>query len=84
MKGAVMSQNYKMLEIEEYDQTDDDADLNIDNTDYGFIVSADGELKTFFCPDNMDGYPPKEVMKIFKIFNITDLDGILPKSTMLH
>lgn len=79
-----MSQNYKMLEIEEYDQTDDDADLNIDNTDYGFIVSANGELKTFFCPDNMDGYPPKEVMKIFKIFNITDLDGILPKSTMLH
>lgn len=84
MKGAVMSQKAKMLEIDQCDSEDDDADLNIDNTDYGFIVSADGELKTFFCPDAVDGYPPKEVQKIFKIFKINDLREIIPQSTMLH
>lgn len=84
MKGAIMSQNAKMLDLDQYNPADDDADLNIDNTDYGFIVSADGELKTFFCPDTVDGYPPKAVQKIFKIFKINDLREIIPQSTMIH
>jgi|688.fasta_scaffold2828120_1 hypothetical protein len=84
MKGAVMSQNAKMLEVDQFNSADEADDLNIDNTDYGFIVSADGELKTFFCPDNPDGYPPKAVQKIFKIFKITDLREIIPQSTMIH
>jgi hypothetical protein len=79
-----MSHNAKMLDVDQFDSIDDDADLNIDNTDYGFIVSANGELKTFFCPDNPDGWLPKEVMKIFKIFKITDPSEVIPRSTMLH
>lgn len=59
-------------------------DLDIDTTDYGFIVSSTGELKTFFCPDNLDGFPPKEILKIFKIFKITDISEILPQTGYLH
>jgi len=78
-----MSQNSKLVaELEQYEV--DDNDVEISNTDYGFIITADGELKTFFCPDHPDGWPPKEVIKIFKIFKITDLSEVLPQSTMLH
>lgn len=62
----------------------DEDDLDISTTDYGFIISAEGELKTFFCPDAFDGFPPKTVMKIFKIFNVTELADVIPKSTRLH
>lgn len=58
--------------------------LDIDNTDYGFIISSSGELKTFFCPDHCNEFPPKEVLKIFKIFKITDLTEVLPGSGTLQ
>lgn len=81
-----MSQQKPKLQedLDEYQLDDGTEDLDIDNTDYGFIISANGELKTFFCPDSVDGYPPKEVQRIFKIFKITNLSEILPQSTMLH
>lgn len=79
-----MSQNAKTLELDQYDPADDETDFNIEDSDYGFIVSANGELKTFFCPDAVDGYPPKAVQKIFKIFKINDLREIIPQSTMIH
>jgi hypothetical protein len=62
----------------------DEDDFDIDNTDYGFIISSSGELKTFFCPDQHNSFPPKEVLKIFKIFKITDLAEVLPSSTTLQ
>ena len=85
-EGAVMSQQKPKLHEElEQCQLDDDADdLDIDTTDYGFIVTADGRLKTFFCPDTIDGWPPKEVLKIFKVFKITNLTEVLPQSTTIH
>lgn len=62
----------------------DEEDLDIDKSDYGFIISNTGELKTFFCPDDVNGWPPKEILKIFKIFKITDLSELLPGSKTLH
>lgn len=69
-------------ELEKF-QADED-DLDIDKSDYGFIISNTGELKTFFCPDDVNGWPPKEILKIFKIFKITDLSELLPGSNTLH
>ena len=78
-----MSQHTKLHN--ELDQYQDDCDdIDISDTDYGFIVTASGELKTFFCPDNPGGWPPKEVQKIFKIFKINDLSEVIPHSTTLH
>lgn len=79
-----MPKKNKSQEGVQQDPVADDNDLNIDHTDYGFIVSSTGELKTFFCPENVEGWPPKEVIKIFKIFHITDMGEVLPKSTLLH
>lgn len=70
--------------IEEQTQEPDQYDELIDDNDYGFIISSSGELKTFFCPDHVDGWPPKEIVKIFKIFKITDLSMVLPNSSTLH
>lgn len=66
------------------DHIEDDYDRLIEDTDYGFIISSTGELKSFFCPDNVDGWPPKEIVKIFKIFKITDLTEVLPANSTLH
>lgn len=66
------------------EQQPDEYDELIDDNDYGFIISSSGELKTFFCPEQVDGWPPKEIVKIFKIFKITDLSTILPGSGTFH
>jgi hypothetical protein len=65
-------------------QTEDDSELDINETDYGFIVTSDGQLKTFFCPLDAKSDPPKEVLKIFKVFNITNIADVLPKSVTIH
>lgn len=67
-------------ELDSFEEDINDDNLDIDNSDYGFIISSSGELKTFFCPDSVNGWPPKEVLKIFKIFKITDLTEVLPGS----
>lgn len=81
-----MSRKPKALEVREAVESDfiEDDDLDIDATDYGFIVGQDGTLKTFFCPDEMDGEPPKEILKIFKIFKIADIGVALTRPTTLH
>jgi hypothetical protein len=65
----------------EDDVTDD---LDIDDSDYGFIISSSGELKTFFCPDDASGFPPKQILKIFKIFKINNVSEVLTGSGTLH
>jgi hypothetical protein len=54
------------LEVEE----DDD----FDPSDFGFIISADGELKSIMYPEDLMEEPPEEIKLIMKIFGIADLD----------
>ena len=82
MKGAIMARNKAQDQNDE--QLPDEYDELIEDSDYGFIISSSGELKTFFCPDNVEGWPPKEIVKIFKIFKITDLSQVLNRSDTLH
>jgi len=55
------------LELEE----DDD----FDPTDYGFIISADGELKSIMYPEDLLGDPPEEIQLILKLFGISGIDA---------
>lgn len=58
------------------DKTDDD-DLDIDSeTDYGFVIGSNGQLKTFFLPEDDSVKPPKEVLRVLKIFKIADIDAL--------
>lgn len=61
-----------------------DDDLDIDYSDYGFIISSTGELKTFFYPDSIEGFPPKEILKILKIFKIKNVSEVLLNNVTLH
>jgi hypothetical protein len=51
-------------------------ELGLDDGDYGFIISADGELKHLFTPEEFALYPPKTVQRILKIFGIKDINQV--------
>jgi hypothetical protein len=53
-------------------------DLDDEDDDFGFIISADGELKSMMIPEELMDDPPPEIEKILNIFgikNIHILDG---------
>ena len=70
-----MSQN-----LNDFEEFEDDEDEN--SEDFGFIISADGSLKTVLLPDDYDGDPPLEVKRILKIFGIKNLNNILVERTL--
>jgi hypothetical protein len=74
----------RLQEVEESLTDNDDENLGIDESDFGFIVSSDGKLKLFFCAEDFNGLPPKEVIKILKLFKITDYSNLLPNTLPLH
>jgi len=53
----------------------------LENGDYEFIITADGELKSILIPEDLMDDPPKSVKKILKIFGITDIH-LLNNSTL--
>jgi hypothetical protein len=60
-------------------------DIGIDDEDFGFVISPDGELKAVFLPDAGVTVIPKTVQKILKIFKIDDISQIeLTTSETLH
>jgi hypothetical protein len=53
-------------------------EANLDATDFGFIISADGELKSLMYPESLEGDPPEEILMILDILGI---DLTAPKGT---
>jgi hypothetical protein len=45
-------------------------EAELDATDFGFIISADGELKSLMYPDGLEGDPPEEIILILEILGI--------------
>ena len=61
----------------EVENTEDDDYLDIDaSEDYGFVFTADGELKHMFTPDAFELNPPPIVRKILKLLGIKDLNSL--------
>lgn len=63
--------------IEEFDD-DDYEDIDVD--DFAFVISADGNLKSLMIPEHLMDDPPKEVVKVLKIFGIEDIHMLEPKT----
>lgn len=63
-------------EIDDDEYNDDD----FTDSDYGFIINADGTLKTMWLPEDLMEDPPKSVMKLLKIFGIKDIHSLEPKT----
>ena len=55
-------------------EVEDLEDDEYDPSDYGFIISADGELKSIMYPEDLMGEPPEEIKLIMKIFGIPDIE----------
>lgn len=55
---------------------DDETDDDFDDDDYGFIISADGELKSVVFPEHLMEEPPQEIKRILKIFGIKNLHDL--------
>ena len=60
-------EEYVDIEVDDYDEEEFCED------DFGFIIGADGELKSMMIPENLMDDPPIEIKKILKIFGIKNL-----------
>ena len=65
------------LVVEEIPEDDDD-DFN--DTDYGFIIDSNGDLKTMMLPEDLMNDPPRSIKKILRIFGIKDIHQFEPRT----
>lgn len=64
--------------MDEHEKVELGDETILDPTDFGFIVSADGELKSIMIPENFEGDLPEEIVMILDILGI---DITAPPST---
>jgi hypothetical protein len=74
-----MSNKNEIL-IEELPDDEDFDDDDFDETDYGFIINADGSLKTMMIPEDLMDDPPIEIKRILKIFGIKNIHTLEPRT----
>ncbi|NBO28723.1 hypothetical protein EB118_18735 [bacterium] len=60
----------------------EDDEIDYEDGDFGFIIGADGVLKSMMIPDDLMEDPPKEIQRILKIFGIKNIHTI--DSRTLH
>jgi hypothetical protein len=63
----------KLTEANQEIAIDDMYETDIEDGDYGFILDADGKLKSVFLPETLPFKSPKNVQKIMKIFGVADI-----------
>jgi len=71
----VTESEFGSVELEETD------DLQIENTDIGFLLDSDGNLKTVFGPESGFTNPNETVAAILEILGI---DELTPPNRTLH
>jgi len=74
MKGRCQMQ-YEDRDNNVLADLDELCDTEIDSTDYVFIVSGNGALKSVFCPSVDDDDVPMTITDILKVFGIKELNG---------
>jgi hypothetical protein len=74
-----MSQNNIITDVT-VDEYDDNDEYSAD--DFGFIIDAEGELKSVMIPEHLMEDPPEEVIMILKLFGIEDINML--ESRTLH
>ena len=74
MKGRCQMQ-YEDKDNNVLADLDELCDTEIDSTDYVFIVSGNGALKSVFCPSVDDDDVPMTITDILKVFGIKELNG---------
>ena len=70
----LMSQEREEDSLENFEEDD------YDEGDYGFIIGADGELKSMMIPEELMDDPPIEIKRILKIFGIKNIHQLEPRT----
>lgn len=73
-----MSNNIPNVDEQIHEEIDETPDPN----DFGFIISADGELKSIMYPANLMEEPPEEIKMILEIFGIDNFETL--EGRVLH
>jgi hypothetical protein len=68
--------------VEQEDELEIDDEY--EDGDYGFILGADGELKSMFAPDEFFLEPPAKVKRILKILGIKDINTAWDGDETIH
>jgi hypothetical protein len=68
--------------VEQEDELEIDDEY--EDGDYGFILGADGELKSMFAPDEFFLEPPPKVKRILKILGIKDINTAWDGDETIH
>ena len=68
--------------VEQEDELEIDDEY--EDGDYGFILGADGELKSMFAPDEFYLDPPPKVKRILKILGIKDINTAWDGDETIH
>lgn len=65
-----------MRDNEELEELDEEGSFfdELGETDYAFVVSAQGELKSVFVPSS-EGEVPENINKVLEIFGINEVGG---------
>lgn len=66
--------------IDQNDEEVYDYDDEFGPGDFGFVIGADGELKSMMIPEDLMEDPPHSVKRIMKIFGIKDLQEVTIKT----
>jgi hypothetical protein len=68
--------------VEQEDELEIDDEY--EDGDYGFILGADGELKSMFAPEEFFLEPPAKVKRILKILGIKDINTAWGGDETIH
>lgn len=60
------------------------ADLSIEEDDFGFLVDSEGNLKTIFGGEELFEDPPENVVKILAIFGIGNAQSLSRAGITIH
>lgn len=60
------------------------ADLSIEEDDFGFLVDSEGNLKTIFGGEELFDDPPENVVKILAIFGIGNARSLSRAGITIH
>lgn len=67
--------------IDIIDEDQDVYDREIEDTDFGLVISKNGSLKSLFLPDD-DVEIPREVREVLAMFGVSDLTDVVQNHTI--
>lgn len=69
------------LSVSEYE---DRAEFTVADSDFGFLIDEEGNLKTVFGPEELFDAPPETVQKILDIFGVDSAELIMRAGATIH